>query len=61
MLMMRDGFIAGTGPVDSLDPLAQNTPLVQASREARIDRAMSISFGFGGSCASLMFAKVDAV
>jgi 3-oxoacyl-[acyl-carrier-protein] synthase-1 len=58
LLMMRDGFIAGTGRVESPDPLVQDMPLVQVTREARIDRAMSVSFGFGGSCASLMFEKV---
>jgi 3-oxoacyl-[acyl-carrier-protein] synthase I len=30
-------------------------PLVRTSRDARIDTAMSVSFGFGGSCASLVF------
>jgi 3-oxoacyl-[acyl-carrier-protein] synthase I len=58
LLMMRDGFIAGTGCVESPDPLVRDMPLVQITREARIDRAMSVSFGFGGSCAGLMFEKV---
>jgi 3-oxoacyl-[acyl-carrier-protein] synthase-1 len=30
-------------------------PLVRSAHAARIDTAMSVSFGFGGSCASLMF------
>lgn len=58
LLMMRDGFIAGTGVVESPDALVHDMPLVQTTREARIERAMSVSFGFGGSCASLMFRKV---
>jgi 3-oxoacyl-[acyl-carrier-protein] synthase I len=58
LLMMRDGFIAGTGQIESLDPLAHGMPLVQTSRSAPISSAMSVSFGFGGSCASLMFRKV---
>jgi 3-oxoacyl-[acyl-carrier-protein] synthase-1 len=33
-------------------------PLVQSTRETRIDRAMSVSFGFGGSCAGLSFRNV---
>jgi 3-oxoacyl-[acyl-carrier-protein] synthase-1 len=33
-------------------------PLVQTTREARIDRAMSVSFGFGGSCAAVVFRNV---
>jgi len=58
LLMMRDGFIAGTGRIESPDPLTLDMPLVQVTREARIDRALSVSFGFGGSCAGLMFAVV---
>ncbi|MCC8395105.1 beta-ketoacyl-ACP synthase I [Paraburkholderia sp. MMS20-SJTR3] len=55
LLMMRDGFIAGTAPVDQPEPELRDLPLVRATRAARIDTAMSVSFGFGGSCASLMF------
>jgi hypothetical protein len=33
-------------------------PLVQATREAQMNSALSVSFGFGGSCASLMFARI---
>ena len=55
LLMMRDGYIAGTSGIETLDPAVGDLPLVRASREARIDAAMSVSFGFGGSCASLMF------
>jgi 3-oxoacyl-[acyl-carrier-protein] synthase-1 len=55
LLMMRDGYIAGNGTSGSLDPAVAGLPLVRASREACIDAAMSVSFGFGGSCASLMF------
>jgi 3-oxoacyl-[acyl-carrier-protein] synthase-1 len=58
LLMMRDGFIAGTAGIEHLEPLAQSMPLVQATREAHIDSALSVSFGFGGSCASLMFARM---
>ncbi|MFL9892606.1 beta-ketoacyl-[acyl-carrier-protein] synthase family protein [Paraburkholderia sp. RL17-381-BIF-C] len=55
LLMMRDGFIAGTAEVDTPEPAVADMPLVRATREARIGTAMSVSFGFGGSCASLMF------
>ncbi|SAK86601.1 beta-ketoacyl synthase [Caballeronia calidae] len=58
LLMMRDGFIAGTGRIDSPDPLVRDMPLVQSTREARIASALSVSFGFGGSCASLLFKEV---
>lgn len=55
LLMMRDGYLAGTSGIETLDPAVASLPLVRASREARIDSAMSVAFGFGGSCASLMF------
>ena len=55
LLMMRDGFIAGTGPIETPEPCLNGMPLVRASRAAKIDSAMSVSFGFGGSCASLIF------
>jgi 3-oxoacyl-[acyl-carrier-protein] synthase-1 len=53
--MMRDGFMAGTGEVELPDPCIDGMPLVRTSRDVRIDTAMSVSFGFGGSCASLVF------
>jgi len=55
LLMMRDGFIAGTTVIDSVEPEIDGMPLVRETRDARIGTAMSVSFGFGGSCASLMF------
>jgi 3-oxoacyl-[acyl-carrier-protein] synthase-1 len=60
LLMMRDGFIAGTpgiesAGIESAEPAIDGMPLVRETRDARIDTAMSVSFGFGGSCASLMF------
>jgi 3-oxoacyl-[acyl-carrier-protein] synthase-1 len=55
LLMMRDGFIAGTTGIDSAEPEIDGMPLVRETRDARIGTAMSVSFGFGGSCASLMF------
>jgi 3-oxoacyl-[acyl-carrier-protein] synthase-1 len=58
LLMMRDGFIAGTTAIETPDPALHldRLPLVRESREAAIDTAMSVSFGFGGSCASLILS-----
>lgn len=55
LLMMRDGFIAGTAGIETPEPAVASMPLVRTTRDARIGTAMSVSFGFGGSCASLMF------
>ncbi|AJK45821.1 beta-ketoacyl synthase N-terminal-like domain-containing protein [Burkholderia plantarii] len=55
LLMMRDGFVAGSATRGELDAALDCVPLVRETRAARIARAMSVSFGFGGSCASLLF------
>ena len=58
LLMMRDGFIAGSANIETLDQGAASFPIVQASREATLDTVMSNSFGFGGTNASLVFGRV---
>ncbi|MFC0399286.1 beta-ketoacyl-[acyl-carrier-protein] synthase family protein [Paraburkholderia rhizosphaerae] len=55
LLMMRDGLIAGTPRIATPDPCIEGLPLVRATRGAALDTVMSVSFGFGGSCASLIF------
>ena len=57
LLMMRDGFIAGSANIDELDPRAAGFPIVRESREAKLDTVMSNSFGFGGTNATLVFAR----
>jgi 3-oxoacyl-[acyl-carrier-protein] synthase I len=59
LLMMRDGFIAGSANIDALDPRAEGFPIVRASREANLRTVMSNSFGFGGTNAALVFGKAD--
>ena len=58
LLMMRDGFIAGSANIETLDEGATGFPIVQASRDATLDTVMSNSFGFGGTNASLVFGRV---
>lgn len=59
LLMMRAGFIAGSVNIDTLDPRIEGFPIVRESRDARLDTVMSNSFGFGGTNASLVFARVE--
>lgn len=58
LLMMRDGFIAGSANIETLDEGAAGFPIVQASRDATLNTVMSNSFGFGGTNASLVFGRV---
>jgi 3-oxoacyl-[acyl-carrier-protein] synthase-1 len=58
LLMMRDGFIAGSANIEMLDEGAKDFPIVQASRDATLTTVMSNSFGFGGTNASLVFGRV---
>ena len=58
LLMMRDGFIAGSANIENLDPHAEGFPIVRESRDAKLDTVMSNSFGFGGTNASLVFGRI---
>ncbi len=58
LLMMRDGFMAGSAHIDTLDPGAADFPILRESRPARLSTVMSNSFGFGGTNASLVFARI---
>ncbi|WP_295970277.1 beta-ketoacyl-ACP synthase I [uncultured Xanthomonas sp.] len=57
LLMLRDGFIAGSANIDTLDPRAEGFPIVRENRDADLRTVMSNSFGFGGTNAALVFAK----
>ncbi len=57
LLMMRDGFIAGSANIETLDEGAAGFPIVQTSRDATLNTVMSNSFGFGGTNASLVFGR----
>ena len=58
LLMLRDGFIAGSANIETLDPRCEGFPIVRETRDATLDTVMSNSFGFGGTNAALVFARV---
>ncbi|GAA0889493.1 beta-ketoacyl-ACP synthase I [Rhodanobacter soli] len=58
LLMLNEGFMAGSANIDELDPRAEGFPILRESRPAKLATVMSNSFGFGGTNASLVFAKV---
>jgi 3-oxoacyl-[acyl-carrier-protein] synthase-1 len=57
LLMLEQGFIAGSANVGELDPAAAGLPIVLQSRDAALATVMSNSFGFGGTNASLVLRR----
>jgi 3-oxoacyl-[acyl-carrier-protein] synthase-1 len=57
LLMLRDGFMAGSANITELDPRAEGFPILRASRDADLRTVMSNSFGFGGTNGTLVFRK----
>ena len=58
MLMMRDGFVAGSAHISELDERAASFPILRATEECQLNTVMSNSFGFGGTNAALVFKRV---
>lgn len=57
LLMMQGGFAAASAHIENLDPAAEGLPILRARLDAPLNTAMSNSFGFGGTNASLVFTR----
>ena len=57
LLMMQGDFIAASANIEALDPEAQDLPVVRVLQTPGPRLAMSNSFGFGGTNASLVFRR----
>jgi 3-oxoacyl-[acyl-carrier-protein] synthase II len=60
ILAIRDNFVPPTINLDEPDPECDLDYVPNVGRSARVDLAISTSFGFGGHNACLAFARVDA-
>ena len=57
LLMMENNFIAASANIENLDPAAAGLPIVlNRIDDIKIETAMSNSFGFGGTNATLTFS-----
>jgi len=59
LLMMNNNFICESANIDELDENAQNMNIVVERIDREFESAMSNSFGFGGTNASLVFKKYN--
>ena len=61
LLMMQQGFIAESANIEEIDPALADANIVRKRIDnANIHTALSNSFGFGGTNASLVFQRYDA-
>ncbi len=60
LIMMNNNFISGSSNIETPDPVIQNIDIPRETIEnININAALSNSFGFGGTNATLIFSKVS--
>jgi 3-oxoacyl-[acyl-carrier-protein] synthase-1 len=61
LLMLEEGFVAGSANISELDAQAAGMPVVRTSEDkAGLDTIMSNNFGFGGTNACLVMRRATA-
>ena len=59
LLMMNNNFVSESANIEELDEEAIGMNILTARHDEKIDTAMSNSFGFGGTNASLVFKRFE--
>ena len=60
LLMLQQGFVAGSANINELDPKAEGMPVLRASEDkADLKTIMSNNFGFGGTNACVVFRRLE--
>ncbi len=59
LLMMNNNFVSESANIDELDEEAIGMNILTSRYDEKIDTAMSNSFGFGGTNASLVFKRFE--
>ncbi len=57
--MLERGFLAPSINIEQLDPVFEGLPVVRHAMRRRVDIALTTSFGFGGTNATLVLARHD--
>jgi 3-oxoacyl-[acyl-carrier-protein] synthase-1 len=58
LIMMRDGFVAQSANIDTLDPAFADLPIARQRIERPLETVMSNSFGFGGTNGCVVIGRV---
>jgi 3-oxoacyl-[acyl-carrier-protein] synthase-1 len=60
LLMMNNGFACESAHIEELDPAFEDLPILRKREDRELNCALSNSFGFGGTNATLAFTKAAA-